>query len=132
MSGGRHILVVDDDASTREMLHLALLDNGYEVRTAPNGAVALDVALGWPPDLVLLNLRMPVMDGQTFSDAHDRLPLPRAPIIVVSALSGVEEQLDFVDPDAFVAKPFDLDTLFARIAQHVPPDARRDTSCSPN
>ena len=57
------ILVVDDDASIRELIGMALVDEGYEVQAAPHGAAALEVISHSRPSVILLDMRMPVMDG---------------------------------------------------------------------
>ena len=59
----KRVLVVDDDASIRELLSSALEDDGYEVVPAVNGADALSVCERWRPDVIVLDLMMPVMDG---------------------------------------------------------------------
>ncbi|HPL27936.1 MAG TPA: response regulator, partial [Anaerolineae bacterium] len=65
MSAAKHILVVDDDATIRELIELALTDEGYEIIAARNGAEALAVVGAAPVDLILLDIRMPIMDGWT-------------------------------------------------------------------
>ena len=63
----KRVLVVDDDASIRELLSTALEDDGYEVVPAINGADALSVCERWRPDVIVLDLMMPIMDGWTFA-----------------------------------------------------------------
>ena len=60
---GHRILIVDDSADCRDSLATMLQMDGNDVRTAPNGATALEVAASFEPEIVLLDLRMPVMDG---------------------------------------------------------------------
>jgi CheY-like chemotaxis protein len=108
------ILVVDDDASIRSFIELALYTEGYQVVTAPNGALALhDVADHGEPDLILLDMRMPVMDGWQFAQAYRQRPAPHAPIIVMTAAQHAREWCAEVNADACLPKPFDLDALIA-------------------
>jgi two-component system response regulator MprA len=60
------VLVVDDDPGIREVLLLGLEEDGYEARAVENGAVALSTLAVWRPDLIILDLMMPEMDGWTF------------------------------------------------------------------
>src|SRR5215216_5771091 len=80
-----HVLVVDDEQDIREFIALALSMEGYRVSTAENGAVALECLARESVDLILLDLRMPVMDGWAFARAYRQQPGPHAPILVLSA-----------------------------------------------
>jgi CheY-like chemotaxis protein len=85
-SGGGHALVVDDDESIRELFCRALEEDGWTVDEAENGAVALERAAERPPDLVLLDLMMPVMDGFEFVlHFRNMTDCKTTPIIVVTA-----------------------------------------------
>jgi len=85
-SGGGHALVVDDDEAIRSLFQRALADDGWSVDEAENGAIALDLAKENRPDLVLLDLMMPVMDGFEFVMHYRQLEGCRqTPIIVVTA-----------------------------------------------
>ena len=76
MPGERvRVLVVDDDAAICELLRLALEDDGYEVATAANGAAGLGRAVAFAPDVILLDMHMPVMDGPSFAAMYRRPPL---------------------------------------------------------
>ena len=82
------VLVVDDDADTREVIADVLLDAGYAVRVADNGAAALTAMRDWPPGLVLLDLMMPQFDGWQVMFEMLRDPLLKPiPVCVVSAFS---------------------------------------------
>jgi DNA-binding response OmpR family regulator len=63
MSPAGHILFVDDDESIREFVTMALTDEGYQVSTAPHGAAAIELVNREQPSLILLDMRMPIMDG---------------------------------------------------------------------
>jgi CheY-like chemotaxis protein len=85
-SGGGHALVVDDDAGIRSLFRRALSDDGWTVDEAENGAIALDLVNDRRPDLVLLDLMMPVMDGFEFvMHFRKREGCMATPIIVVTA-----------------------------------------------
>ncbi len=111
--------MVDDDLDIAELVRLALTDEGFDVVTATNGAAALDVAHESPPDLVLLDMRMPIMDGWTFARRYRAEPPPRAPIVVMTAARDAAERAAEIDADGFLSKPFSLDELFGVIDQHV-------------
>jgi CheY-like chemotaxis protein len=115
------ILIVDDDESIRSFVELALDAEGYEVSTAPNGAVALDVAGRQQPDLILLDMRMPVMDGWAFARAYRSQPGPHAPIVVITAARDAGERAAEVHAEDFLGKPFDLNDLLNVVGRYVGP-----------
>ena len=79
------VLIVEDDDSIRDLVDLVLSSAGYEILTATDGAAALQVVGTIHPDLVLLDMRMPVMDGWEFARWYRAGPEPHAPIVVVTA-----------------------------------------------
>ncbi|NOZ94329.1 MAG: response regulator [Acidobacteria bacterium] len=92
-SGGGHALVVDDDEGVRSLFGRALEADGWTVNLAENGAVALKMAAARRPDLVLLDLMMPVMDGLEFVMRYRRLEdCKETPVIVVTAKDLDEEE----------------------------------------
>ncbi len=111
-----HILVVDDEESILEFVSWALTEEGYKVTCAPNGKAALETLEKMSPDLILLDLRMPVMDGQAFLDAYQRQEGPRAPVVVLTAGSQSPKGLE--SASAFLPKPFDLGNLLTVIERH--------------
>jgi len=112
----RRVLVVDDDASIQGFLAEALADEGYDVRTADNGREALAVLRVWRPDLILLDLMMPEMDGWTFRAEQRALPDAEAvPVIVLSATRELAAKAEGLAAAAVFAKPFDLDRLLSTI-----------------
>ncbi len=111
MSLAPRILVVDDDESILEMIDVALSFEGYQVDTAPHGAAALELLRSRQPDLILLDMRMPVMDGWEFSRRYRETSGPLAPIVVLTADRSAGDSASQVDADAFLAKPFDLAEL---------------------
>ena len=117
---GDRILVVDDDESIRQIVRLCLSDEGYRVTEAANGEVALAVLADFQPELILLDLRMPVMDGWEFVRRYRLLPGPHAPIVAfVAALNAVQECAD-LDTAAILSKPFDLDELLVAVRTQLP------------
>jgi DNA-binding response OmpR family regulator len=117
------ILVVEDDTVIREVLADALSDEGYEVRTAVEGREALDVLPTWQPDLVILDVMLPIMDGYTFLQERRRRDL--APGVPVLLLSGSRQALDpamvAAGASLAIAKPFELDHLFASVGRLIEP-----------
>ena len=103
----RTILVVDDESSMRFLLRMILESAGYEVVEAPHGAAALERAKESPPDLVVTDLMMPVMNGR---DLVGRLRADEGtagiPIVMVTAAAGPEP-----GADALLMKPFEREEL---------------------
>jgi two-component system chemotaxis response regulator CheY len=118
---GRQVLVVDDDESIRNFVELALDTEGYHVASAHNGAVALDVAGQQQPDLILLDMRMPVMDGWAFAHAYRSRPGPHAPIVVITAAPDAGQRAAEINADGYLGKPFDLDELLELVEHYLRP-----------
>ena len=113
------ILVVDDDTSIRSFVEMALDGEGYAVSTATNGAQALAVSHEVQPDLILLDMRMPVMDGWAFARTYRQQAGPHAPIVVITAATDAGERAAEIQADGFLGKPFDLDELLVLVSQYV-------------
>jgi CheY-like chemotaxis protein len=110
------VLVIDDDEVIRGFLCEALEDDGYDVRAAADGREALGLLRAWRPDLILLDLMMPVMDGWAFREAQRGEPsLADIPVIVLSAVRDLSARATALGAAALVAKPFDLDALLHTI-----------------
>jgi CheY-like chemotaxis protein len=108
----QRVLVVEDDAVIRGMLVDFLELEGYTVRSAADGSEALAVLGDWPPDLILLDLMMPRMDGWQFRAAQRALPgLGDVPVVVLSAGRDLAERTAALAPAAVIRKPFDLDEV---------------------
>lgn len=118
MSESKRVLVVDDDESIRAIVEMALQDEGYVVRAAEHGAAALALIDAWPPDVILLDMKMPVMDGWTMAAAYRQRPRPHAPIVVLTAAQDATRWAAEIAADDVLAKPFDLDNLFAVVDHH--------------
>jgi two-component system, chemotaxis family, chemotaxis protein CheY len=121
MTGAQQILIVDDDEEIREMIKYALADEGYEVFTADNGDAALDVLNERMPHLILLDMRMPVMDGWTFASTYRQRPPPHAPIVVMTAAIDAVQWSREVNAAGCIPKPFELSRLFAAVQRHALP-----------
>ena len=112
------VLIIEDDRDTREMLGRFLELEGFEVRTAANGQIALDALReGDPGDcVILLDLMMPVMDGWQFRQHQARDPeLAAIPVIVITA-AGPRDAVPPIQADAWLSKPVDLERLVQTIA----------------
>jgi len=117
----RRVLVVDDDEQLRYVLRETMLEDGYEVEAASNGREALAIIRRWPPDIIVLDLMMPIMDGMTFRREQQRLGLSDGvPVIVLSASREMPGLAERVGASAAVPKPFDLDDLLATVGRLAP------------
>jgi len=114
------VLVVDDDPSIRLMLKEVLRDEGYTVSVAANGREALAQLEHDRPDLILLDLMMPEMDGRQFCHAiapRQQSPEERVPVMVLTADRASREEVRSLGVDGYVTKPFDLDKLLDEVAR---------------
>jgi DNA-binding response OmpR family regulator len=106
------VLVVDDDELIRDTLATALTDEGYVVRVAGDGRAALHTLGEWRPDLIVLDLMMPVMDGRAFRAAQRSAAVTaNIPVIVLSAAHNVHVRAAELEAAAVFPKPFDLGAL---------------------
>ncbi len=119
MPGRGPILVVDDDEGILGFVQMALEDEGYEVLTARQAAAALDAIRQRRPQLILLDLWMPVMNGWDFARAYRELPGPHAPIVVLTAGRAEGPDDGEVEAAAYLSKPFDVDDLVEAVARYV-------------
>jgi len=112
----KRVLVVDDEVVIAEAIAAVLQDEGYEVAVATNGREGLTRAREMHPDLVLVDMMMPVMGGEEMGRRLREEPDTKAtPIVVMSAVHRSLRELSF-DHAAFLGKPFDLDTLLDTVA----------------
>ncbi len=116
------ILVVDDTPANLRLLSQMLIDRGYKVRPVPNGSLALSAARAAPPDLILLDVNMPDMNGyvvceQLKADEHTR----DIPILFISALDDIEDKVKafVVGGVDYITKPFRIEEVAARVATHL-------------
>jgi len=113
----KKILVVDDDPNICELLTLRLESNGYEVITASNGVVAFVQASDEKPDLIILDVSMPTMDGLKFVQATRGFEMKDIPIIILSARMNTKEIFDALGVAHFLTKPFDPQELLGAVAE---------------
>jgi two-component system response regulator MprA len=111
-----HVLLAEDDRAVRESLTRALTLEGYTVRAVTNGALALDALREATPDLVLLDVSMPLVDGLTVCRVL-RSERNRVPILMLTARTETSDRVAGLDAgaDDYLPKPFDLAELFARM-----------------
>lgn len=114
----KKILLVDDDINLRETINELLLLEKFETKTAENGQIALDILDEWIPDLIICDIMMPVMDGETFQKIiYENKILSTIPFIFLTA--KIEEDLDrkcFNEgADDFLTKPFKTNELIKTI-----------------
>ena len=118
----KDILIVDDTPDNLHVLSQMLSQQGYKVRPVTNGARALTAAQTLPPDLILLDIRMPHMDGyevcerlKADAQTHD------IPIIFISALSETQDKVKAfaIGGVDYVTKPFQLEEVLARVETHI-------------
>lgn len=109
------VLIVEDDEDIAQVLQRSLRMEGYETRIAADGEAALDVAAEYIPDLVVLDLGLPKLDGMEVARrlrAHDDVP-----ILMLTARDAVESRVDGLDAgaDDYLVKPFERQELLARL-----------------
>lgn len=112
---GHLVLIIEDDSSIRRFLRAALTNEGYRVVEAESGEKGLRTAVSQPPDLVILDLGLPDLDGQ---DVLKRLrEWYDAPLIILSARDQEKEKVEALDhgADDYVTKPFGIGELLARM-----------------
>ncbi|MEG4027648.1 MULTISPECIES: response regulator [unclassified Microcoleus] len=117
-----NILVVDDTPENLRLLAGILSEKGYQVRPVPNGKLALSAAQKIPPDLVLLDIMMPEMDGyQVCQQLKDSEITKDIPVIFISAINDVLDKVKAfaVGGVDFITKPFQVEEVLARIETHL-------------
>ncbi len=110
------VLIAEDDRAVRESLARALLLEGYRVTAVSNGAEALDAVRLAPPDIVLLDVSMPLVDGLTVCRVL-RSEQNRVPVLMLTARTETSDRVAGLDAgaDDYLAKPYALDELLARL-----------------
>jgi len=118
------VLIVDDDAMVRDSLAAVLESEGFLVDEAQNGIEAVARAVKHPPDLVLLDLNMPLWDGWTAFRQLDRVT-PLLPVIVITASPNQYEKAVQLGVDAFMEKPLNISILVRAIKRFTSEDEKR-------
>jgi DNA-binding NtrC family response regulator len=118
--GAAHILIIDDDPSVRRLIADALTSRGYEVETAANGREGLEKIIAQPYDLIMSDLRMPVLDGiGLYREVERRRPELVGRIVFVSGTTEFPEYTLFLQHNSVpvLSKPFRVEMLFRFVAQ---------------
>ncbi|MBF0203089.1 MAG: response regulator [Desulfamplus sp.] len=119
---GGNILIVDDNAQNLRLLLTILNAEGYKVRPAPSGAIALESAFSKVPDLILLDIMMPEMDGyEVCRRLKENETTREVPIIFLSAMDSISEKLKAFDMGAvdYITKPYQPEEISARVNTHL-------------
>ena len=119
----KHILVVEDQEDNRQILRDLLANAGYQLTEAENGEQALAAVEQQPPDLILMDIQLPVLDGYEATRRIKANPSLRTiPIIAVTsyALSGDEDKARAAGCDDFVPKPYSPRQLLIKIREYLP------------
>jgi response regulator RpfG family c-di-GMP phosphodiesterase len=117
-----NIMVVDDNPSNLKLLEDMLRQHGYDVRSFPRGRLALAAANHAPPDLILLDINMPEMNGYDVCDQLKSNPrLSSIPVIFLSALNAIEHKVKGFRSGGvdFISKPFQFEEVQARVEIHL-------------
>ena len=120
-SGDATVLVVDDDASIRDLLRIHLGNAGYRVLLAEDAIVAGHMLLKEPPDLLLLDLDMPYMTGLEFLQVlRSDKTLPTFPIVFLTANPEARDLAATLGAAGYLAKPILLNDLLREVSRHFP------------
>ncbi len=128
-----HALVVEDDPNQRLLVSMLLKHNGVEVISVEDGFHALEAIVADPPDLIVLDLNLPLVDGRdVLADVREQSPA--TPVLVVSGAPDAQERAQALGATAVVAKPYEVADLLAtveavvssgqlrRMSDHIAPD----------
>src|SRR6266550_5177737 len=114
----RSVLIAEDDPGISRMMKLVLEEEGFVVTIARDGAEALALVGSLNPDVLLLDLRLPVLNGEEVASSIRSLPADARPkVLLTSASSRLKEISEQIGADGFVQKPFELDDLIAATQQ---------------
>ena len=126
----RKILVVEDDRNISDLIRMYLEKEGFEVQTVFDGGSAVETFRSWEPDMVLLDIMLPVMDG--WAVCGKIRETSRTPIIMITAKSEVFDRIQGLEmgADDYIVKPFEMKELIARInavlrRTEIPADTRK-------
>jgi two-component system KDP operon response regulator KdpE len=124
-----HILVVDDEPQITRVLRTSLSAQGYDIRIANTGEMALEIMKDWQPNLIITDLSMPTVDGIQLC-RHVRA-ISQVPIVVLSVRDKEQQKVEALDAgaDDYVTKPFGMNELLARVRanlRRVPAEADAD------
>ncbi len=117
------MLVVEDEDAVGQVVADVLADEGYDVRRARNGREGLELLREWRPQLILLDLMMPEMDGRSFRARQRQLggSIAAVPVIVLSAAHEARARAGELEAVEAISKPFDLDEVVAAAGRRALP-----------
>lgn len=119
MSDRPHILVVDDEPQITRVLRTSLSAQGYDIRVANSGEMALEIMKDWSPNLIITDLAMPSIDGVQL--CREVRAVSQVPILVLSVRDQERQKVEALDAgaDDYVTKPFSMNELLARVRAHL-------------
>ncbi|MCL5961178.1 MAG: response regulator [Chloroflexi bacterium] len=115
VDGKKLVLVVDDDPDLLTMFEMVLESCGVGVCLASNGAEALDLVAKDVPDLIFLDIRMPIMNGQEFAEQLRERCQAEVPIVVLTAAVDGRARAEEMGAQGFLAKPFEIGDLLDKV-----------------
>ena len=115
----RAILVVEDDPDLLALMEMILVDAGHRVFTAPEGAAALARVAEEMPGVILLDMRMPGMNGWDFAREFRARYGRASRIVVVTAAENARQRAEEIGAEGWLAKPFDLSDVLAEVEKHL-------------
>lgn len=112
------VLVVEDDSRIQKMLRTVLLSEKYDVQSATDGRAALTALRSDPPDLVILDLMLPDVDGwQVMAQMRSDNSYARIPVLILSAVHDLARESLRIGASDFLRKPFGIDALLDKVAR---------------
>ncbi len=113
---GSRILVVEDQQDVAELIQVVLRGEGHTVAIAKDGAQGLMLSRDWDPDLILMDIMLPGVDGGTLIARLRQEPETASlPIIAMSASRTLRDRSEELEADALLSKPFDVDALLVQV-----------------
>lgn len=113
------VLVVDDDQDILSIVSLILEEEGFKVETAADGREGLEAVEQGMPDLILLDMKMPIMNGWEFArEFHARYD-NKVPIVVLTAAEDAKKRAEEIGAVGWIGKPFDLDHVVSVVERNV-------------
>ena len=119
-AAGASVLVVEDDPDLLALVEMVLVDAGYRVRTAPEGRAALRAVEAEMPAVILLDMRMPGMNGWDFAREFRSRHGRACPIVVVTAAENARRRAEEIGAEGWLSKPFAIDDVLSTVDRHVP------------
>jgi two-component system chemotaxis response regulator CheY len=111
----KKVLVIDDDPLIRDLVDVTLRSAGFEVSGAPNGNAAMQLLEHETPDAILVDMRMPIMDGRTFLREYHKSAQHHVPVVVFTAAANEATPEDVDGASGVLGKPFELDELIKTV-----------------